>query len=125
MRTYIRFIGVLSAACASIGHALAQGGTEIQLLEPIGGADALSAQDGQPFGLLGQYFGLMYPWLVGTAAGLVLLWAVVSGIMIMIKGAEPGERQKWIDHLLHALLGLLLIIFSGVILHAINPAGFQ
>ncbi|MBI1812246.1 hypothetical protein HY285_01740 [Candidatus Peregrinibacteria bacterium] len=102
--------------------ALAQG--SIPLMECINGNCSIAVDNSKPFSAFWGYFDELYPWIVGTAAGIALLWALISGIQIIVAGdstkMEAGKTQ-----LLHAALGLLLILFSAIILHILNPTFFQ
>ncbi|MBI1812829.1 hypothetical protein HYR82_03540 [Candidatus Peregrinibacteria bacterium] len=96
----------------------------IHLLEPINGVAVLSTDGVAGFALFFAYFDLLYPWIVGTAAGIALLWGLMGGIKIIIGGdsskAEEGKKQ-----ILHAAIGLVLIIFSSIILSMLNPTFFR
>lgn len=67
-----------------------------------------------------KYFNIAWPWVLGCAAGIAVLQALVGGMQIMLSGSSNGssagkERIMW------ALAGLLLIGLSGLILEILNP----
>ncbi len=103
-------------------QAFAQQG--IQLLEPVGNVGQIPTNGG-PLGAFGFYFNLLYPWVVGLGAAVAVLMGVIGGIQIMLAGADQGKRSAGINRLMISLGGLLLILFSATILHALNPVFFK
>ena len=96
----------------------------IELLEPVGGVTSIEG-DGEAFNAFLQYFNLLFPWAAGIAAGLVVLWALIGGVQIMTSGGDSGKRSEGIDKFKNALIGLLMLLFAGAILNAINPSFFK
>lgn len=96
----------------------------IFLLEPIGGVREIPTGGGG-LGALGAYLGLLYPWLVGMAAGVAVLMALWGGMQIIQSGSDTGKRDEGKKRLLSSLMGLLLILLSATILNALNPTFFQ
>lgn len=96
----------------------------IFLLEPIGGVRQIPTGGGG-LGAMGFYVGLLYPWLVGVAAGVAVLMAVWGGIEIIQSGSDTGKRDEGKKRLIGSLTGLLLILLSATFLNAINPTFFQ
>lgn len=98
----------------------------IKLLECFsnGGCEVPTAGTG-PLGVFGIYFNSIYPWVVGMAAGIALLWALIGGIQMMMSGGDSGKRGEAVTKIQHAVLGLLMIIFAATILNFINPTFFQ
>ncbi len=72
-----------------------------------------------------NYFNLSWPWIVGTAAGIAVLQALVGGIQIMMSGADSGAREAGKSRLMWALAGLLMIGLSGMFLEILNPLYFR
>ncbi|MBI3618719.1 hypothetical protein HY213_01650 [Candidatus Peregrinibacteria bacterium] len=99
-------------------------GHDIHLLEPINGVAVLSTDGVTGFALFFAYFDLLYPWIVGTAAGIALLWALMGGIKIII-GGDSSKMEEGKKQILHAAIGLVLIIFSSIILNMLNPTFFK
>ncbi len=67
-----------------------------------------------------NYFNLGWPWVLGVAAGIGLLQALIGGIEIMISGsASASESGK--TKIMWALAGLLMVGLAGFILRSINP----
>lgn len=92
------------------------------LLEPL--PDGTSEVPTGPDAIL-KYFSSLYPWALGLCGGLVVLWGVWSGILMIVSGGDKENYEKGKAHFQAAILGLLLLIFAGVILHAINPDFYQ
>lgn len=98
--------------------------TPIKLLEPLddAGTSTIPAQSG--LGVFFTYFNLGWPIVVGSAAGIGVLQALVGGIQIMLSGNDSGKREEGKTRMLWALAGLLLIGLSGLILEVLNPLAF-
>jgi hypothetical protein len=86
------------------------------LLEPIGGANAND---------LFSYFNPLAQWAQGVAAGLAVAWVLWSGAMIIMAGSDTGQVETAKKHMFAAIIGLLVLFFSGQILHMINPLFFK
>jgi hypothetical protein len=72
-----------------------------------------------------NYFNLSWPWVIGTAAGIAVLQALVGGIQIMLSGGDGGAREEGKNRMTWALAGLLMIGLSGMILEILNPIYFR
>lgn len=109
-------------AAAFPGRSLVVCNTPIWLLQPLDNSSApISATGGQPFQAFSTYFTRSWPWVIGSAAGIAVLQALVGSIQIMMSGSDSGMRDAGKSRLLWALAGLLLIGLSGLILEIINP----
>lgn len=118
----------LQTASAGIRPEPIPGGTGLEckplcLLQPIGGVRCLDpCRNPTPLGIFFTYFNLFYRWLVGVAMGVTLLMVVVGGIQIIQAGDQKSqgmERIRW------AVVGLLILIFSSMILQTLNPAFYR
>ena len=106
--------------------ALAQGdGDKIILMEPIGNVKEIPVTNNEGLGVLGYYIGLLYPWMVGMAAGTCVLMAAYGGLEIIQAGADTGQRDAGKNRLLVSLGGLLLILGSSTLLNTFNPTFFR
>lgn len=94
------------------------------LLEPIGGVREIPTRGNAGLGVFNFYFGLLYPWLLGMAGGVVMLNAVWGGIKIIQAGSGDGVTEGK-NKLLLSFAGLLIILFSAVILNTLNPVFFR
>lgn len=94
----------------------------IWLLQPLNDdpLTPISPTTGQPFQAFNDYFERSWYWIIGSAAGIAVLWAIFAGIEIMLSGGGT-MRDKGKEHLLSALAGLLLIGLAGMILQILNP----
>ncbi len=96
----------------------------IRLLEPVN--PSLREITPQPgLSMFYQYFNATWPWVLGSAAGIAVLWALIGGIQIMLSGDNTGMRSDGTNRLLWALAGLLIIGLAGVILSTLNPLAYQ
>lgn len=90
--------------------------TDLILLQPLDDATySLSAKPGVQ--IFFDYFNLSWPWILGVAAGLAVLQAMVGGMMMM----TPSGNQSGKDRMMYATAGLLIIALAGLILSTINP----
>ena len=92
------------------------------LLQPVGTMTEVEGNLG--FNTAFKYFNDAWPWLLGTAAGIAVLHALIGGIAMMMSGGDSGKREEGKNRLMWALAGLLMIGFSGFILRTINPLFF-
>ncbi|MDB4978619.1 MAG: hypothetical protein JWM56_805 [Candidatus Peribacteria bacterium] len=98
-----------------------KGEPAIRFLVPIGAPCVYPSEANGPLGLFEWYFNQIYPWFIGLAAGIALLYTVIGGLQIIYSGGDSGARQKGVEKLTTALFGLLMIIFSSIILQSLNP----
>lgn len=70
------------------------------------------------------YFNLVWPWILGIAAGIAVLQALVGGIQIMLSGGSE-QRNAGQTRLMWALGGLVLVALSGFILRMLNPLFYR
>ena len=94
---------------------------KICFLQPLNRACYDPSQDPSPLGLLGAYFNDFYPYIVGIAAGFALLMVIVGGVQVIYSGGNGPSRQQGLDRLRWAIIGLLMIVFSTIILQTLNP----
>jgi len=92
----------------------------INLLQPLDGSSSTSLPAEPGIGILYTYFNYAWPWVIGSAAGIGVLQALVGGIQIMLSGGKAGKdegktRLQW------ALAGLLMVGLAGLILETLNP----
>lgn len=98
----------------------------IWLLQPLDDkTKEISPTSGKPFQTLQEYFGISWPWIIGSAAGIAVLWAIVGGMEIMLSGSDSGMRDRGKGRFINAIVGLLVIGLSGMILEILNPVFFQ
>ncbi len=98
----------------------------IYLLQPLDDqTQEILPVDGKPFRAFQDYFAMSWPWVIGCAAGVAVLWAIVGGMEIMLSGSDSGMRDKGKSRFINALTGLLLIGLSGMILEILNPIFFK
>ena len=101
---------------------------EIRLLEPLGDEDTVRIEvsgpgDGRVKTWL-NYMGPAMEWVFNVAIGIAVLWVLIGGIMIMIAGDDASKRQNGIGMMKNAILGLVVLIFAGLILRMLNSLFF-
>ena len=97
----------------------------IKLMECIGSICQIPVDPSDPLSAFWGYFNGLFPIVVGSAAGITLLWALFGGIEIMFAGADGAKLTAGKNKLLHSTYGLLLIAFSSMVLYMLNPAFFR
>jgi hypothetical protein len=111
-------------AQSSAGNNLYRPKQGLFLIEPIDPAmQTLPNSNG--IDILYLYFNLVWPWIIGCAAGFAVLQAMVGGFMMMMSGGDSGLREQGQSKLLWAIAGMLLVAFSGFILRVLNPTFFR
>ena len=116
--------GAAAAGGAAPGGAPAGPVGGIPLLEPIAGIDRI------PDGMVGLnafffYVNTLFPWMLGTAAGICVLMALVGGVQMIISGGDTSARGEGMDRFLWSIGGLILIVFVNLILRLLNPSFYQ
>jgi hypothetical protein len=94
----------------------------INLMQPLGSKTTLDPEPG--IGVFFTYFNDIWPYIIGIAAGIAVLQALVGGVQIMLS-ANGGMKEEGKSRIQWALAGLLLIGLSGAILEMINPIFFK
>ncbi|MFO7628356.1 MAG: hypothetical protein R6W06_02335, partial [Prochlorococcaceae cyanobacterium] len=72
-------------------------------------------------GWIGQYIGALYRYGVGIAGVLAVLMMMIGGFIWLLSGGSPDKVGQGKDFIISALSGLLLALFSFMILYTINP----
>lgn len=86
-----------------------------ELSAPIPGAGVDTASDFQ------QYISFLFPFMLSFAALSALIMFVLGGIQYTIGGANPEQMKSGRERISNAIWGLLLAVFSVLILQTINP----
>ncbi len=94
--------------------------TNLILLEPVD-PNVTQFPPSAGMNMLFQYFNATWPWVLGSAAGIAVLWALIGGIQIMLSGDNTTMRSAGQERLLWALAGLLIIGLADIILSTLNP----
>ena len=107
-------------------HVVEQHWTGVPLLEPLdsAGTSVIPVDTSAPMQTFINLGELRMPWFIQVAVGLVTLWVLVSGAMIIILGGDQGGRSKWIEHIKWAIIGLIALVFVGAILRFLNASFF-
>ncbi len=107
--------------------------TAICLLQPPPGVDSsyidTDHSNPDPFQYWQKYFGLtgsatLWSWGLWMGAGLAVLNVVVAGFQIM-GGDSMGMVSDGKQRMLWSIVGLLMLMFAGVLLNFLNPLFFQ
>lgn len=108
------------AAFAGPSSAPSQSRNGVSLLEPLRGSPTVSADGNAVF----AYITASLAWLQEVAVGIVMLWLVFSGILIMISGNDQAKRTQAKEHAVAAIIGLLMLFLFGFILSVLNASFF-
>lgn len=92
----------------------------VTIREPLGGSMYIRADGNALFTYITQSLG----WLQEIAVGVVILWLLFAGIMIMISGNDQGKRTQAKDHAVAAIIGLLMLFLFGFLLSVLNQNFF-
>ncbi len=99
--------------------------TGIKLLEPIGTVTEIPTEGATGFGPFFFFFNLLYPWFLGLGAATAVLMGIVGGIQIMWSGGNDAIHSAGMQRFLLSLGGLVLLLFSSLILNLLNPNFFR
>jgi hypothetical protein len=97
---------------------------DIFLLQPILDDEPCVQNDGT-INVFFIYFSYIWPWLIGSAAGIAVLWGIIAGVMIMLSGENTELRTKGRDHLMTVIKGLLMIALAGFLLRQLNSLFYK
>jgi len=71
-----------------------------------------------------DYFNMSRFWLFRVAVGFTVLWILIGGVMFMTSGNNQSRRSAAISRIIWSVVGLLILLFSGVILRTLNSLFF-
>ncbi len=71
-----------------------------------------------------DYFNMSSSWLFRVAIGFTVLWVLIGGVMFMSSGNNQSRRQEAISRITWSIVGLLVLLFTGVILRTLNSIFF-
>jgi hypothetical protein len=97
----------------------------IHLLECFGDVCVIPTDGASGFTVFFAYFSMIYPWVLGMGAAIAVMMGLVGGIQMMTAGADDGKRSAGVNRLLMSIGGLVLLLFSSLILNLLNPTFFQ
>lgn len=96
----------------------------VPLLEQFGSAENIDVNPQGELPIL-TYVNEAWEWLEIVAFGIVLLWVLVSGGMIILLGGDQSKRGEWIEHMKWAIIGLITLALIGVLLNFLNASFFN
>jgi hypothetical protein len=113
----LSFLIILGIAYFGLEMASAQGGNqpfkfEVPLPPMLGYQPEVSPA---------AYFRYIFVFLLAVGGVLAFAMIVVGGIQYALSGANPGWQKEAVSRIQQAILGLLLLLFSYIILQTINP----
>jgi hypothetical protein len=111
------------AFCNPPGGGLGMPNRDMPLLQPLDDSTYSLAPAPGIF-IFFNYFNLMWPWVLGSAAGIGLLQALIGGIQIMISGSSSASEAGK-TRIMWAMAGLLMVGLAGFILRSINPVFYD
>jgi len=98
-------------------------GGGIPLLEKIGSLSNVPVTQG--FGTLLTYINDIADWLLLVAGGICVLWVLVGGMQMMLSGLDNSLQSKGKESMKWAIIGLVILLFSGFILRTLNSMFFK
>jgi hypothetical protein len=132
----IGIIALLSASTLALADTEADAAkrraenSEIKLLAPIGEKDAVPIPDYDPeqggysIRIIETYLQFWYPYAAMLLVSITVLMTVVGSIEIITAAGDSAKVTSGKERIMYAILGLLLFLFSSVILWTINPNFF-
>lgn len=100
----------------------------ICILEPLPGSSVTEITVAET-GDLGAFFrylnGGVWQWAFGVGIGAAVFGGVFAGLQIVLSNGDSGKIEAGKTRFLWATVGLLILLLAGVLLHFINPVGFQ
>jgi hypothetical protein len=93
---------------------------DLTLLQPLS-TSVTSLKASQGVQIFFDYFNSIWPWILGVAAGIGVLQALVGGVEVMLSGSDSGMRENGKGKIMWALAGLLMVGLAGFILRSLNP----
>lgn len=109
-------------------HGVCISNKDLCLLEPLlgdNGPKSIPASETMKLGALKYYVNQVGVWkiLFSLSAAIAVLQGIVAGFQIAYGGQSSLDQAK--SRFMWAVIGLLMLMLSGVILNFINPIGFS
>ncbi len=120
----LMIIAGLGQSLCFAGAAPSQVSGDVPLVQPLNPTTTSISAAGNNLPIF-VYITTGLGWLHEIAVGLVILWLVFSGIMIMISGNDQGKRTEAKEHMVAAIIGLLMLFLLGFILSVLNASFFR
>ncbi len=106
---------------------------DLCILEPIPGSGAnghvITAAEATAQGGLGAFYKYIndgiWQWAFGLGVAIAILNGTVGGLQIVLSNGDSGKSEAGKTRFIWSTMGLLLLLFAGVILEFINPIGFN
>ncbi|MFA6322610.1 MAG: 3D domain-containing protein [Candidatus Buchananbacteria bacterium] len=85
--------------------------------------DSITCRSGEDCSIpwLGQYIGVVFQYIVGLAAFLAAVMIMIGGFLWLTSAGNPSRVTQGKEYITGALTGLLLALFSYIVLYTINP----
>ncbi len=96
---------------------------KVPLLEPISGPNEITIGPGLTTWF--NYFNSTLPWLYSVAVGICILWMLYGGFLIMISSDQADKRATGKAKMIGAILGIVVLSFTGTILRILNDLFFD
>ncbi|MDH3324947.1 MAG: hypothetical protein OEL89_04880, partial [Candidatus Peregrinibacteria bacterium] len=96
---------------------------EIDLAEPIGDTEKITADNG--IDLLVQYIALLYSYGAALIGVLCVFIIVISGVQIIFGGVAAEGVTQAKTRIFQAIFSLILLFGSALLLTTINPGFFK
>ena len=121
---FLLAVGLFSALAVGVVHAEeVQTVSEVKLIQSLSGGESISIEPG--FRTLLNYFEDSRPWIFEVAVGFTVVWVLIGGIQFMTSGTDSSRRSTAVSRMTWAIVGLLILLFSGFILRTLNGMFFK
>lgn len=117
-----------SQPCNMGGFDLCIGKNDLCLLEPHpeSGIQCISAGNIKNLGAFTEYVNSsLWKWMFGIGVAVAVLNGAEAGAMIVLSNGDSGKIESAKSRFFWSIVGLILLLLSGVLLSFINPAGFM
>ena len=129
IKAHLRSASITLGAVLLPGVAIAQNvpsqrGTQIDLLEDVGGGNTLTINTSDVAGTFIDYFNIITQVLFTSAVGFCILWFLIGGIQMILSGGDQGKVGEGKSRIIWSLVGLLSLALAGAVLRFLNSAFF-
>jgi len=93
----------------------------VPLIQSLGEETSLEIEGGANIFI--KYFNNSIDWVLNIAVGIATLWVLIAGGQMMMSGGG-GQKDQAKERMIYAIIGLLGLIFVGVILKLLNAQFF-
>lgn len=99
---------------------------DLCILEPLPGGPSSFAPTTKPFAIFWSYInGGLWQLIIGIGVGSAVFTGVMGGMEIVFGNGDSGAIDKAKTKIIWSIVGLIILLMSGVIMSFLNPVAFQ